>query len=115
MTISSFTGRFTFLSNFSSSALDIDGILYPTAEHAFQAGKTTSRSMQQQIALAVTPGKAKRLGRSVSLREDWEQYKIPYMRRVLEAKFAPHTGLANKLLGTGGHYIMEGNDWGDRF
>jgi predicted NAD-dependent protein-ADP-ribosyltransferase YbiA (DUF1768 family) len=38
--ITSFTGDFAFLSNFYPHAVQIDGDVYPTNEHSFQALKT---------------------------------------------------------------------------
>ncbi len=38
--ISSFSGDFRFLSNFSHSPITVDGKEYLTVEHAYQAAKT---------------------------------------------------------------------------
>ena len=45
----------------------------PTAEHAFQAAKCVNESDLLEIKAAISPGFAKRLGRQVELRDDWEE------------------------------------------
>jgi hypothetical protein len=61
-----------------------------------------------------TPGQAKRLGRSLRLRPDWEEVKIDVMEVILRSKFK-HPELRQKLISTGLITLIEGNDWGDRF
>ena len=58
---------------------------------------------------------AKRLGRRVRLRSDWEQVKYDVMLDVVRAKFNQHPDLAQKLLATGDEELVEGNDWGDTY
>ena len=60
------------------------------------------------------PGKAKRLGRKVTLRPDWEQIKTYTMLLLLRIKFSDEN-LATKLLETGEQKLIEGNSWGDCF
>ena len=83
-----FENEFEFLSNFSESEIILDGIIYPTVEHFFQAMKTKDPIQRAEIAAAPTPGKAKRLGRQVQLRSDWEEVKDQCMLDALRLKFA---------------------------
>lgn len=112
--IASFSGRYAFLSNFSPHAITIDRT-YPSVEHAFQAMKTTDHGMRQLIADALTPGAAKKLGRTVPLREGWDALRDEVMLHCLRTKFAPGSQLAAALVFTGDHVLMEGNTWGDRY
>lgn len=115
-TIRHFRGRFAFLSNFASSPITVDGIDYPTAEHAFQAHKTLDPRERSRIASLPDPAAAKKAGRKVELRPDWEDVKIDVMRAVLLQKFAPGSELAVELLRTGAVELIEGTDtWNDRF
>ena len=57
---------------------------------------------------------AKKLGRQITLRKDWEDVKIRIMQEIVTAKFEQHPDLANKLLDTKDAYLEEGNTWGDR-
>jgi ribA/ribD-fused uncharacterized protein len=113
--IDSFRGQHAFLSNFHPSPLTIDGITYATVEHAFQAAKTHNRAEKAQIAEASTPGKAKRLGRRVQLRPDWESVKIGIMEALVRLKFQTHADLRAQLLETGDAELVEGNNWNDTF
>lgn len=113
--IAEFKDEYEFLSNFYPSPFTVDGIYYPTVEHYFQAMKTLNIEKRKEIAAASTPGRAKRLGRTVELRPDWEEVKIDVMRNGLAYKFAHHSDLRRKLIATGDQYLEEGNHWCDNF
>jgi ribA/ribD-fused uncharacterized protein len=113
--IDSFEGEYRFLSNFSDHALELGGRLFASAEHAYQACKTLDPDEQKEVQLARSPAAAKRAGRQVTLRPDWEGVKVEVMRQVLRAKFAEGRALADKLLATGDAELIEGNDWHDNF
>jgi predicted NAD-dependent protein-ADP-ribosyltransferase YbiA (DUF1768 family) len=90
----------------------VDGRNYPTVEHAFQASKTSNPEEQEEIRLAVTPTIAKRLGRKVRLRPNWEVEKLDVMEALLKIKFRDPQ-LAGKLKDTGTAFLVEGNYWGE--
>lgn len=110
--IDEFENEYAFLSNFYPSPFEHEGIVYPTNEHFFQAMKTLNIQERKAIAAAETPGKAKRMGRNVSLRPDWEKIKVYVMLEGLRLKFADPT-LAQKLIDTGDEELIEGNWWHD--
>jgi ribA/ribD-fused uncharacterized protein len=112
--INKFEGKYAFLSNFYNSPFTYDGIEYPTVEHFFQAAKTTDIAKRREIAAAPTPGLAKRMGRHVALRSDWEEVKNAVMALGLQFKFTDAT-LAEKLLATGDEDLIEGNWWHDNY
>lgn len=105
---------YDFLSNFHPSPIRWAGATVATAEHAFQAAKATTRSAELWIAHASSPAEAKHLGRTTTLRSDWEAIKYGVMRQVLALKFAPGSDLADQLLATGDAMLIEGNSWNDR-
>jgi hypothetical protein len=112
--IREFRGRHNFLSNFFPSAIVVDGIRFPTVEHAFAAAKTHDLATKQRIAAAATPGAAKYAGRRVALRADWEAVKNDVMLDLLRTKFTRHPNLGALLLDTGDALLFEGNRWNDR-
>lgn len=112
--INSFRNEYFFLSNFFPVIIWNAGIRYPSAEHAYQAAKTLDMDMRRKIAAMPKPGQAKRAGRNVDLRPDWDTVKLDVMRRILELKFSVPS-LKAKLIATGDAHIVEGNTWGDRF
>lgn len=112
--IGPFTGEFRFLSNFFPIAVAYEAILYPTAEHAFQAAKTLDPHARARIRTLPTASAAKRSGRSLVLRADWEQVKLTVMAQILREKFR-HPVLRAQLLRTHPRPLVEVNTWGDHF
>ena len=112
MIIDKFENEYAFLSNFYPSPVQENGITYPTIEHYFQAQKTTVPFERVAIANAATPGQAKREGRRITLRKDWERVKDDVMLQGLRLKFAIPE-LAEKLLTTGDAELVEGTTWHD--
>ena len=112
--IGRFEGEYEFLSNFWPSLIVLDRITYPTVEHAYQAAKADDRWERERMAALPTAGAAKRAGRKVALRPDWERVKVGIMEDLVRRKFAD-PGLAEPLLATGKAELVEGNTWNDRF
>ena len=112
MIINRFDGPYAFLSNFAAAKVSFDGVSYPTVENAFQAAKTLDPAIRSQFTQC-TPSYAKKLGRQVKLRDDWESVKDGIMYDLLAQKFAPGTAMADLLLSTGDAYLCEGNLWHD--
>ena len=110
--ITSFRGEYAFLSNFYPHPIEIDGDIYPTNEHAFQALKTDDPAERQRVREAKTPASAKSLGKRVTLREGWDTARFEVMERVVRAKFSD-LALAEMLRATGGQELIEGNAWRD--
>lgn len=107
-----FFGPFRYLSNFELVNVVYDGEIYRSTEHAYMAAKSLDAEVRKLIQDAPTPRHAKTIGRSIQLRDDWEEIKFDVMRDVLIQKFAqePHR---TKLLSTGDAYLEETNTWGD--
>ncbi len=112
--IDNFMGEYRFLSNFWMSPVEMKRIVYPSVEHAYQAAKTFDKKERKIIEYAITPGQAKKLGKKLVLREDWEKVKIPIMKELVKRKFKDST-LKALLKKTGDKELIEGNTWGDTF
>lgn len=112
--ISEFKGKYFFLSNFYKKPFIYNGLLWPSAEHAFQAAKSINSKEIELIRTAENPSLAKRLGRRTRLRQDWEQVKDGLMEEILQAKFTD-AHLSNLLLSTSPCTLIEGNNWGDTY
>lgn len=114
MSINKFTEEYKFLSNFCECDVKYEGVTYPTTEHAFQAAKSYDVDDKKMILECKTPLIAKRKGRTVKLRSDWEEVKNGIMADILRTKF--HQPLFKKLLlETGDKDIIEGNNWHDNY
>lgn len=112
--IDSFKQEYRFLSNFWPCRVFLAPHWYGSVEHAYQAAKTTDLQAQLAIRSAQSAGMAKRLGKSVPLRPDWEKIKLEVMGDLLWQKFVLDHKLRARLVATGQRQLIEGNTWGDR-
>lgn len=103
------------LSNFYYHPVEIDGDMWRTNEHYFQAMKASTPEEMRTVRDAITPGGAKRAGRAVTLRHDWDAARLDVMRKGLLHKFATDSVLATWLLATDNSLLVEGNEWHDRY
>lgn len=113
--IKGFFGPYRFLSNFHVADVMYEGLRYPSTEAAFQAAKSLDKEERLQIAILSQPKFAKRAGRRLALRSDWESVKDQVMYDVCLDKFTRHADLKKALLETGSAYLEETNTWGDRY
>lgn len=113
-TINKFDGKYRFLSNFYPCKVELDGIRYPSVEHAFQAAKTLNIQERKNIAVCRSAADAKRIGRHVTLRPNWDSIKAQIMLDLLRSKFKS-LELKQKLIDTSDSLIVEGNTWNDTF
>jgi ribA/ribD-fused uncharacterized protein len=114
LSINIFRGQYRFLSNFEGPEIEFEGLRYKTLEAAFQAAKTTDPAEKLYIQSLPTPGQAKRAGRRVTLRPDWESVKLSVMETLLRQKFSQGPW-GEWLLATEDEDLIEGNTWGDIF
>lgn len=112
--IDRFDGEYFFLSNFEDSSITYDGITYKNAEAAFHAQKVFDTEKKKEFS-NLNPSEAKRLGRRVKLRSDWESVKVDIMTDLVRIKFLQNPDLKKKLLATGDEILIEGNWWNDQF
>ena len=108
VSISEFRGEYYFLSNFYSAPVTYNGMCFKNNEAAFQAAKCPERMTE---FCRLNPSEAKRLGRRVKLRDDWEAVKDTVMYEICKAKFSQNPDLADKLVATKDAELIEGNTW----
>lgn len=113
--IDSFRGTYAFLSNFHPATVEFEGLVYPSVEHAFQAAKSLDPAQRRMVQAARTAKDAKRMGRALTLRSDWEDVKVGVMCTCVASKFSLDPTLAQALIRTAPHSLVEGNTWGDTF
>ena len=112
--IDSFTGQYEFLSNFYNVNFKFEGRIFHNSEAAYQSGKTWNKE-EKNLMATLSPAEAKKMGRRVMLRPDWERIKDEYMYFVCYAKFAQNPDLVKLLLQTGDEELIEGNTWHDNY
>jgi ribA/ribD-fused uncharacterized protein len=115
--IDKFDGENKFLSNFHMCIVWYEGIPYPTIEHAYQAAKTFDLNQRKYIAGIPwnKAGQAKRIGKRIPLRNNWEEIKLSVMEDLLRQKFGVRPNFKQKLLDTGNEELIEGNYWHDNY
>jgi hypothetical protein len=97
-------------SNFAKYPVTIDGQLWPTTEHYFQAKKFTANPEYQEVIRTTSSCMViKKLGgsRKYKLREDWEDVKEGIMYKALQAKFDQYPKLKEILLSTEDSILVE--------
>ena len=112
--IISFRGEYGFLSNMHSVPVEWDGRTYQNSEAAFQSAKALD-AKERDTFCGLNGVTAKRQGKKVLLRLDWEEVKDGIMEEVVRAKFTQNPELAKKLVETGEAQLMEGNNWHDTY
>lgn len=114
--ISQFSDEHEFLSNFFKAPMSLPLLgTVRDVEHAYQAMKAVRAQDRNYVLAAAGPEDAKRRGREIECRTDWDAVKRRYMHSFVLAKFVQHPELQEKLAATGGQTLVEGNSWGDTY
>lgn len=112
-------GKYGCFSNFSRHSIILEGKVWPTTEHYFQAKKFEGTPHEEAVRKASSPREAADMGRDRSrpLRADWESVKDDVMRAAVRAKFTQNHNIRDVLVLTGDAVLVEHttNDayWGD--
>ncbi len=117
MTIPNFRGEFAFLSNlYMREPFKYGHLVWPSAEHAFQAAKCKTLADVAQVHKLKTAVEARKFGIRLDTRSDWESVKDKTMFDVLWYKFYPGTEMSAKLKHTDPYTLINGmeedNYWG---
>jgi ribA/ribD-fused uncharacterized protein len=112
--IDRFEGDYEFLSNFYYCILNYEGITFEHSEAAYQASKTLDMDIRKSFTF-LTPGKAKREGKKIKSRENWDIIKLRIMEDIVRAKFNQNPEIKRRLIETNDAILIEGNDWDDHF
>lgn len=98
------------LSNLYRREVEFEGRIYPTSEHAYQAGKASKPAVRDWILSAPSPSLAAMAAHGLytwDIVPNWSQIKFDRMRAVLRAKFSQHEDLRELLLSTGQARLVE--------
>lgn len=109
-----FRGNYDYLSNMYSVPVEWDGRIYRSSEAAFQSAKSLDPAVRDEFS-EMTGVAAKRAGKKVKLRGDWESVKDGIMEEVVRAKFSQNPELLVRLIETGNMELVEGNRWHDTY
>ena len=110
MPIKFYTPEFYVFNNFSAHAIEFEGKLYPTSEHAYQAAQCTDPRGQEEIRNARSPLQAKTLANEIykAARDlDWRSKKVAVLEEILRTKLAQHPEAQEALRKCGHEDIVE--------
>lgn len=108
-----FRDEYWFLSNFYPVEIECAGLKFKCVESAFQAYKCANIE-DRKLFVNLNGAEAKKLGRKVPMRKDWEDIKVNVMYRLVMQKFNRNPLLLDRLKGVKG-IIVEDNTWNDTF
>ena len=113
------SGRFTVLSNFFESKLKIEGLLFKSAEHAYQHKKAVFHN-RSDVARCVlrsrTPHQAKQMARDIVQCDAWHDCKTKLMTEILTEKAKQCHVFRKALENTGNKQLIHNTEtdsfWG---
>jgi ribA/ribD-fused uncharacterized protein len=97
-------------SNLYRSPIRFEDREFPTAEHAYQAGKPVKEKVREWILSAPSPALVAMAAHGLytwDIVPNWSRIKVDRMRQVLRAKFTQHEDLRALLLSTGNARLVE--------
>ena len=109
-----FKDEYMFLSNFYLSEVEFEGMVYKSAEAAFQAAKSLNKKDREGFQ-KINPLLAKKLGKKLTLRDDWEEIKEEVMYKILLDKFTRNNMIRDKLIETNDSELINDNILGNTF
>ena len=116
--IDRFSGQWAFLANPYPAITVIDGMTFPSSEHAYNALKTLDLEQRALVRDQRNWRDAKRIGQTVDLRvplAEWDRaVRFEVMDQVLRAKFLCDPRRMQALVSTGSSLLIEGNRWHDQ-
>jgi ribA/ribD-fused uncharacterized protein len=97
-------------SNLYRRTIEFEGESYPTAEHAYQAGKARKKEVRDWLMAAPSPALLAMAAHGLyywDITPGWSTSKFARMKTVLLAKFSQHVDLRETLLHTGQARLVE--------
>ncbi|WP_082845409.1 NADAR family protein [Paraburkholderia caribensis] len=97
-------------SNLYKRDIEFEGTVFPTAEHAYQAGKARKPQVREWLLAAPSPSLLAMAAHGLyvwDIAPEWSKTKFDRMKRVLTAKYSQHDDLRKLLLGTGDAVLIE--------
>lgn len=107
------------LSNYYPAPIEVDGVVWATVEHYYQANKTGDAVWREYVREAATAREAKRRGRQTPDFDAawWNSVRDSVMWKALYAKFTQHPALRALLVGSGEARLIENSPtdtyWGE--
>ena len=101
---------FGAFSNLYRRPVEFEGDTFPTAEHAYQAGKARKKEVKEWLMAAPSPALLAMAAHGLyywDITPGWSTNKFNRMKSILLAKFQQHEDLRDLLLSTGEARLVE--------
>ncbi len=100
-----------YFSPYTAHAVEIDGVVYPTVEHAYQCSRYTDEAIREEIRAQRSPVKAwetstKYKHLQIPEFKD-ESYKLRVMKELMRAKAMQHVEVQKALIDSAGKQIVK--------
>lgn len=105
-----FSGQHVLFSNFFPIEMRFNGIVFPTAEHAYQfeRAKFLNKNESANSILKVRkPQDAKLIGSRLPRSAEWDACKRDKMKEIVTSKFSQSSAMKAALVGTGSINLIE--------
>lgn len=98
-----------YLSNFSAFAVEWNGTVWMTAEHAYQSAKFADAKMQDLICNTRSAYEARATAylHKELWKKDWLDIRVGIMEEIIRAKLTQHAMIREELSKTGERKIIE--------
>ncbi len=102
---------YIYFSPYTSHAIEIDGIVYPTVEHAYQCARYTDSKIINEISTAHSPVKAWETSTKYKYLQipefKSEDYKRKIMKKLMRLKADQHEEVRKALIDSGDLEIVK--------
>jgi len=95
--------------NFYPFTIIVEGITYPSVEHALQASKVSDRAIKFQISKA-SLAEVRNLLEDIWIRPNWNDVKYATLHQLVKLKFESNKELSKVLMGTGTQLLGNKNE-----
>ena len=106
-----YTPKFYIFDNFSAHPINLWGMKFPTAEHAYQWKKfsVSAPDIANEIIKAASPSAVKKISNNHKdkMPATWDDDKASIMEQILKAKVEQHEDVRKKLIKTDQKTIIE--------
>lgn len=105
-----FQSEHAWPSNFYPSPIEIEGIPFPTVEHAYHYSRAMRHNDSHSATLILrtkNPKNVKKLSYGIETSRDWDRDKIDIMRHLIGEKFRQNPALSGKLIASGSNNLIE--------
>ncbi len=102
-------GQWGCFSNMASYAVEIEGTIFMTSEHAYQYAKFSDSEIKEKILSARSGYEAKKIAseNAHKVLENWQDISIQTMEGILRKKLEQHPHIKDKLMETRDREIIE--------